>query len=100
MRKYISATALFAILLWGTTALVGYVGAQSKGQAESRSASADVLTDESLMQDLSNMGFEPKKLSKGFLIAIKQDSWTLNMQLVISGNTEKIGLNANLGKVE
>ena len=52
------------------------------------------------MHDLTNMGFEPKKLSKGFLIAIKQDTWTLNMQLVISANTEKIGLNANLGKVE
>jgi hypothetical protein len=86
--------------LWSLTAVVGFVGAQSKGQSDARAASGDVLTDELLMQDLTNMGFEPKKLSKGFLIAIKQDTWTLNMQLVISANGEKIGLNANLGKVD
>jgi len=100
MRKYISATALLAILLWGSTALVGYVNAQPKGQAEAKSVAGEVLTDDTLSQSLSNMGFEPKKLSKGFLIAIKQDTWTLNMQLVLSANQEKIGLNANLGKVE
>jgi len=49
---------------------------------------------------LANLGLEPKPLSKGFLIAIKRDTWTLNMQLVLSPNLEKLGMNANLGKVD
>ena len=57
------------------------------------------LTDETLQKMLSDMGLEPKKLSKGFLLAIKQDTWTLNVQCVLSADKTKVGLNANLGMV-
>ena len=49
---------------------------------------------------LDGMGYEPKPLSKGFLIAVKRGTWTLNIQIVISSNSERIGMNANLGLVE
>jgi len=58
------------------------------------------LDDEKLRQMLDAMGFEPKALSKGFLITIKRDAWTTYIQLVISKDQAKIGLNANLGVVE
>jgi len=49
---------------------------------------------------LDNMGNEPKKLSKGYLIAMKRDSWTFNIQIVLSDDRTKIGFNSNLGIVE
>lgn len=59
------------------------------------------LTDESLRQMLTNMGCAPKALSKGFLISFKGGvDWTMNVQIVISPNQTKLGLNANLGAVE
>jgi hypothetical protein len=59
------------------------------------------LTDESLQAMLTNMGYTPKALSKGFLISFKRESsWTINMQLVLSPDHTKLGFNANLGKVE
>jgi hypothetical protein len=63
-------------------------------------AAQGVLTDDGLRTMLDGMGYEPKPLSKGFLIAVKRGTWTLNTQLVISPNTERIGMNANLGIVE
>jgi len=57
------------------------------------------LTDAALKQMLLDMGYEPKGLSKGFLIAPKRGTWTINIQLVLSKDQSKIGLNANLGKV-
>jgi len=60
----------------------------------------DSLTDESLKSLLDGMGLEPKKLSKGYLIAIKREAWTYNMQLVLSGDGTKLGINANLGVVD
>ena len=59
-----------------------------------------VLTDENLEKTLEDMGLEPKKLSKGYLIVVKQDTWTLNTQLVLSENKTKLGMNSNLGVVE
>jgi len=58
------------------------------------------LDNDSLKAMLTNMGYAPTDLSKGYLIAIKRDSWTYNMQLVLSADQSKIGINANLGKVE
>lgn len=59
------------------------------------------LTDETLQLMLANMGYAPKALSKGFLIAVQRDgNWTINMQLVLSPDHTKLGFNANLGKVE
>jgi len=58
------------------------------------------LTDDGLKTMLDNMGFEPKALSKGYLIAVKRDDWTFNIQLVLSGDGTKLGFNSNLGAVE
>jgi len=58
------------------------------------------LSNDSLQTMLDQMGYSPKKLSKGYLIAIKRDTWTLNMQLVLSPDGSKLGINANLGQVE
>ncbi|MEP6756258.1 MAG: hypothetical protein ABJA67_12210 [Chthonomonadales bacterium] len=95
MKKYISAVSMFAILLWTATAISPLVRAQQSG-----ADAAQTLEDESLKTMLTNMGFEPKPLSKGFLLAIKQDTWTINMQVVLSPDKRKMGLNANLGKVD
>ncbi len=99
MKRFLSAPTLFAIVLWGCTAVGGFGHAQKNEQAEVKQA-GEVLTDENLQQTLVNMGYEPKKLSKGYLLAIKQDTWTLNLQIVLSGDKNKVGLNANVGKVE
>ena len=49
------------------------------------------LDNDSLKAMLTNMGYAPTDLSKGYLIAIKRDSWTYNMQLVLSADQSKIG---------
>src|SRR5437016_1882512 len=96
MRKLISATALFAIVLWAGTLTVGGLRAQDTG-AEPRTVTRGTLTDDTLFQMLDDMGLEPKKLKQGFVVSIKQGDWTFNVQLLISPNKEKIGLNANMG---
>ena len=58
------------------------------------------LDNAGLQSMLDNMGYSPKPLSNGYLISIKQDSWTYNMQLLLSSDGSKIGMNANLGVVE
>lgn len=91
MKKHASAVSAFAVLIWIITAVSPFVRAQTNEPG---------LDNDSLKQMLTTMGYEPKALSKGFLLAIKQDTWTINMQVVISGDQRKLGLNANLGKVE
>jgi hypothetical protein len=58
------------------------------------------LNNDSLKGMLDGMGYEPKALSKGYLVALKQDTWTINMQLVLSPDGTKLGMNSNLGMVE
>jgi hypothetical protein len=62
-------------------------------------AQGAALNDDSLAKMLAGMGYAPKKLSKGFLIVAQQDKWTLNVQVVLSSDQSKLGLNANLGDV-
>lgn len=102
MKKVLSATALFSLILWGCTALSGLIQAQDTVQEPGKQpdATSQILTDDTLKQMLDNMGMEPKKLSKGYLLVVKQDTWTLNMQVVLSPDGRKVGLNANLGKVD
>jgi len=69
-------------------------------QASAPAAAQGVLADPGLRTMLDGMGYEPKPLSKGFLIAVKRGTWTLNIQIVISANGERIGMNSNLGLVE
>ena len=45
------------------------------------------------------MGFAPRKLSSGYLIAVKRDGLTISMQLVLSKDGSRLGINANLGDV-
>ena len=101
MKTRFSSVGLFAIILWTCTAVVAVVHAAGGGNPPAlQTPAADSMTDDTLKQALTNMGFEPKALSKGFLVQSKQDSWTLNVQVVLSGDNRKIGLNANLGKVD
>ena len=60
---------------------------------------ADALSDPTLKSMLDGMGLEPKALSKGFLLAIKSGTWTFNVQVVLSPDKTKLGMNANLGLV-
>lgn len=102
MQKFLSATGLFAIVLWGCTAASAVLHAQDTklDPPKQEESAGQSLTDDTLKSTLDNMGYEPKKLSKGYLLAIKQDNWTLNMQVVISPDGRKMGLNSNLGMVE
>jgi hypothetical protein len=75
-----------------------------RGAAEQESgpalAGSAQLDDAGLKAMLVSMGYEPKKLSEGYLVAVKQDSWTLNVQLRLSSNRSKLGFNANCGLVD
>ena len=64
------------------------------------SQQTDKLTDDSLKSMLDNMGYSPSKLTSGYLITIKRDTWTYYLNFVISSDQSKIGINANLGTVE
>jgi hypothetical protein len=59
-------------------------------------ATGQSLSDTQLLQLLEAMGFTPRKLSKGYLIVIQREGWTYNMQLVLSPDQTKLGINANL----
>jgi hypothetical protein len=63
-------------------------------------ARAAALADDTLLQMLDTMGYAPTKLSKGYLVALKRDTWTVNIQVVLSPDNNKLGFNANLGLVD
>jgi hypothetical protein len=63
-------------------------------------SAASVLGDAGLHDMLESMGLAPKNLTKGYLVAIRQDKWTFNVQLVLSANLTKLGFNANCGMVD
>ncbi len=99
MRKAISLIGILALALWSAAILVRRAPAQET-QDTVRPVIRGALTDTTLLQMLTDMGYEPKKLRQGYVVAIKQGEWTYNVQFVISPNHEKIGLNANMGAVE
>jgi hypothetical protein len=101
MQKILSATGLFALVLWGCTALNGHVHAQNahSNSLQQSATEYDTLTDASLKTALDDMGYEKKKLSNGYLLVIKQDAWVLNIQVLLSPDGRKVGLNSNLGRV-
>jgi hypothetical protein len=92
------AAAMLAVLLWSVTAIAPVLHAQNAGPDPAKPAPA--MTDDGLHQMLTNMGYEPKKLTKGSSIAIKRDTWTFPLQLVLSKDATKLGINANLGTVD
>lgn len=97
MKKCINAVSIIAIVLWASTALIPIVKAQQSNVDIRQSGIS--LTDESLRKMLDDMGFEPKKLTTGYLISLKRDSWTYHMQFVLSKDGTRIGINANLGSI-
>ncbi|MBS1718315.1 MAG: hypothetical protein JSS72_11345 [Armatimonadetes bacterium] len=96
MRISLLSVSLLAIALLSSAALAPV----SHAQSSDNDSSVAQLDDDGLKLMLTNLGLEPKPLSKGFLIAIKQGTWTVNIQVVLSGDKSKLGLNANLGKVD
>jgi len=94
MKRSVWVVSLMAVILWGAAALA------PMGRAQDFVATEGQLNDDSLGKMLDSMGYEPKKLSKGWLIAIKRDTWTFNIQLVCSKDLTKVGINANLGAVK
>jgi hypothetical protein len=99
MRRFGSPCAVFALVLWVVTVAVGRTPAQAPGNQEGPPTTG-VLSEDGLSRMLTDMGYEPKKLKQGYVVAIKHEEWTYNVQCVISPNREKIGLNANVGTVE
>ena len=95
MKGFVSGAAVLSVVLWGSLVVAPASHAQ-----EVVSAAQASLTNDDLKTMLSNLGLEPKPLSKGFLLAIKRDTWTINMQIVLSPDLTKLGLNANLGKID
>lgn len=89
--KRVSTVALIAIILWGSAVLAPVI--QAKG------ADGQALDDEGVQTMLSGLGYEPKKLTKGFLITVKKDTWTYYVQFVLSSDKSRLGMNANLGSV-
>ncbi|MDE2436736.1 MAG: hypothetical protein KGM49_10790 [Sphingomonadales bacterium] len=57
------------------------------------------VSETALRSVIESMGFAPTKLNKGFLIKVTRDKWTLYVQLVLSDDGTKLGMNANLGEV-
>jgi hypothetical protein len=56
-----------------------------------------ILTNDCLFAVLSDMGLAPKPLTKGYLVALKRDGWTLYVLVVLSEDGTKLGFNAKLG---
>lgn len=92
------ALPMLATVLWGVTAAAPILRAQSANQDAARPAGV-TLTDDSLHQMLTNMGYEPTRLTRGSTITVKRDTWTIPLQLVLSSDGTRLGLNANLGVV-
>src|SRR4051794_36373142 len=99
MRKSFSIMGIVAIVLCAAGMLAGRIGAQ-EARDPAPPAVRGALNDTSLLQMLTDLGYEPKKLKQGYVVAIKQGEWTFNVQFLISQNREKIGMNANMGTVE
>lgn len=93
MKDRVSGIAVLAVVLWGSVALHTSIQAQG-GQA------GKSLTDQSLKELLDGLGYEPKKLTTGYLVSIQKDGWTYHTQFVLSKDKTRIGMNANLGNVD
>ena len=72
---------------------------QAPGQTSSPAPQApamQTLSDAKLREMLEGLGLAPRKLTKGYLVAIQREGWTYNLQLVLSSDFTKLGMNANL----
>lgn len=98
MLRSMTVAALLGPVFLIVSAASSYLTIPVSAQIASRTAAQ--LNDEKLRQMLDGMGLEPKALSQGFVVTVRRDAWTTYVQLVISPDQGKIGLNANLGVVE
>lgn len=61
---------------------------------------AAIHDDQTLAGMLVDLGYQPKKLSHGYLILVEKDGWKMYVQLRLSDDGTKLGMNANLGDVD
>ncbi|HLJ55197.1 MAG TPA: hypothetical protein VKT77_09155 [Chthonomonadaceae bacterium] len=99
MRYRLTLLAAAIAALLAATGITGRLHAQEP-QDVAPPAVRGSLTDAGLQQMLLDMGYEPRRLKQGYVVAIKQGEWVFNVQFLISPNREKVGLNANVGTVE
>jgi hypothetical protein len=96
MRGFARIAAAVAIFL------CCYASAPAMAQPTSQAPSPPVagqLDTAGLQAMLEGLGYETKALSKGYLVTIKQGTFTLYVQLLLSPDATKLGMNANLGEV-
>jgi len=84
----------------GLAVAAGLLAAGPQARAAVPASCTAALTNDCLFTTLTDMGLSPRALSKGYLVTFKQDTWTINVQFVLSPNLSRLGLNANLGMVE
>ena len=96
--KSLPTVAILAIVLWLSIIIAPSIRAQG-GAPDSRQ-SGNTLNETTLQEVLAGLGYEPKKLTKGVLITVKKDTWTFYVQFVLSGDSTRLGMNANLGIVD
>jgi hypothetical protein len=88
-----------AIILWATAILTSPINAQGQTQGDIRQ-SGITLTGDSLKQMLVGLGYEPTKLTTGYLTSITKDGWTFHLHFVLSSDQTKIGINTYLGPID
>lgn len=93
MRGFSRIGAAIAVSLCGFTG--GLTGLPAMAQTTSHA-----LDDASLKTMLDGLGYDVKPLNSGFLITYSVDTWSLYVQVVLSPDGTKLGLNANLGQVD
>ena len=93
-----SIASLLFMVLWGTSVVCPNMRARASYQGASATVPGQ-LSDDSLRQMLDGMGFEPKAISRGFLVTVKREKFTCYIQIVLSENKTKLGMNSNLGVI-
>jgi len=92
LRKLVAAV--------GMAMAFSLLGAAPQSRAAVPASCTAALTNDCLFTMLTDMGLSPKPLKKGYLVSFKQDTWTINVQFVLSDNLARLGINANLGIVD
>ena len=101
MKNRASTVGIFVTVFVGSTALVASLRAQgNQGDQGDLRQGGQSLTAESLQKALDELGYGPRKLGNGYLISIKKDTWTYNMQFTISEDFSRLDVKANLGVID
>ena len=89
MKKVLSATAMFALVLWGCTTVSSLLHAQD-------TATGQVLNTDSLKIFLDNLGLEPKLIGDRYQMMIKQDTAKIFITITLSTNNTKLLMRTHL----